>query len=688
MSEQGKLVIQKGNGDKISYGVLVKTKKGEGLMRIYESAIYFDTAKVVDGDIAEVERSADGGRIVKCVVPGKEGEPKPAAPSGKNTDTRQGNVGYSSRGRNMSGNKSPVQKAGNRTTEYPALVNATAPYNFIPYDPRIISLPFQEERRIFSGSVEVNLEGLTPLLVSRAQNGSKDKPAECRFLKMDGKFVIPGSSIKGMLRSLVEIFSFSAMRQISKEPLFWRDLTSNVYRKRFGKEDGGDQKDEKILGGYLLQKGADWMLTPVNVRKIAHGAAVRAGFERVVTGGIKTKDKNTGKWVESADYEFASPLGKEAILLDDKIQKKAVHDFLLQITQKQQAILDARKKDSRYTREYGFPVFYMTDSLGQITGIGLCRYFRIPYKFTPYALAFPDGEEPARDFAEEMFGTVRGEALKGRVSVETCLAKGVETGPIPVVLGGPKPTCLPMYLRQHPATVKTMSRGTKNKPDSMKNYNNSDARLRGRKLYWHHNADEKHFPKGNDNERTQSKLYPLKEGASAHFIINFDRLRESELGALLMALELPGGQSHKLGMGKPLGFGSIRLSIEKLSLRDCSKCYTDLAARLGGDARKELDFGARENLRRKFREKIFNNLQKMSNLPPEWKNAPDYESLPPIRALRIMLDWERKPSSAQVATMKLNEKADGYVQGSPTFALHAILPDPASVIQDKGNNRP
>lgn len=56
-----------------------------------------------------------------------------------------------------------------------------------------------------------------------------------------------------------------------------------------------------------------------------------------------------------------------------------------------------------------------------------------------------------------------------------------------------------------------------------------------------------------------SPIAPLPTGSRFKSRIRFENLSKVELGALLMALDLPAGLGHKIGLGKPLGLGSVRL---------------------------------------------------------------------------------------------------------------------------------
>lgn len=119
--------------------------------------------------------------------------------------------------------------------------------------------------------------------------------------------------------------------------------------------------------------------------------------------------------------------------------------------------------------------------------------------------------------------------------------------------------------------------------------------LRGRKVYPHHNhlpaahwndptedrtqhsADalaprqEYRRPQANKQEQrddqNRSMLGWVKPGAEFTFDVQVQNLSEIELGALLWLLKLPPDHFFRLGGGKPLGFGSVRLSIDECDVR-------------------------------------------------------------------------------------------------------------------------
>ncbi len=107
-----------------------------------------------------------------------------------------------------------------------------------------------------------------------------------------------------------------------------------------------------------------------------------------------------------------------------------------------------------------------------------------------------------------------------------------------------------------------------------------DKGLRGRKVYPHHAG----LPAGYWDGGAGEYRRPAKDGAEQRddqnrsiqawvrpgtvFRCTLDLLNLSavELGALAWLLSLPAGHHHRLGGGKPLGFGSVRIAIEEVDL--------------------------------------------------------------------------------------------------------------------------
>lgn len=643
----------------LEYHLIFENAKGKTVdMVIQQGNCHFDKSKVENGDPIQFELV--NGQPVKCVVPGKEAIPvikesKPMPPAKDNF-------------RNY--NSAPP-----RNTQGMALTDAVAPYNFVPFEAKNVLTGHEEEARVWSGQLICKLTALTPLLVCGQQDrASASAPATCAFMRLNGQSVIPGTSIKGMLRSLMEIMSFSNMLPVSKKRLFWRRVNRPDYRSFFS-QDG-------VSGGFLRKQGATYLLYPVKVYPQKPNEPRIEGCLKVKTGGFPLKTGGMSKV-----YYFAMPSSR---IQPIELPVELISTFMDQLTPKQEERYPKAGLDKLMTAadSPGMPIFYRTDEQGKIVELGSCRYFRLKYRYSPHDLAYPDGQKAGQDFVTSLFGTVGEDNFAGHVSVEPCRLQGRlyrEKG-VDVVLGGPKPTCLPLYIVQNPRAVRTISSGKKNDPDSMASYNDSKSKLRGHKLYWHHDVDEALFPgreamakkDGSPNYKVISRLFPMAPGASAQVVIHVDHLTDTELGALLEAIQLPQGHAHKLGMGKSLGFGSVRLEIAEARIFDSRESHSSLSRRLI-QPQPRLTGDKIDGLKARFREKIL----KMSRaVVPAWANIQDYDKLPPIHALRLMMDYAHRPTPVQVRTMSLN-----YVPGDPltriNFSRNAILPTPEEVLKKR-----
>lgn len=98
----------------------------------------------------------------------------------------------------------------------------------------------------------------------------------------------------------------------------------------------------------------------------------------------------------------------------------------------------------------------------------------------------------------------------------------------------------------------------------------------GRKVYLHQ-IEQVRASKGKALWQTQDSkvntkqkitISPLRVGQVFKFHIDFENISKAELGLLQASLQPSNGYLHKLGMGKPLGMGSVELKIERLLLVD------------------------------------------------------------------------------------------------------------------------
>lgn len=154
------------------------------------------------------------------------------------------------------------------------------------------------------------------------------------------------------------------------------------------------------------------------------------------------------------------------------------------------------------------------------------------------------------------------------------------------ILGQPQPQQARFYVADD-KQGKPLETRQNNKKTKKPGYDHLNQGLRGRKVYPHHRSlpeghwnlpesaqlttpNEGHFPEWyrqgvtRDNQNRSIKAW-VEPDATFEFNIDVTNLSDVELGALLWLINLPLEHYHRLGGGKPFGFGSVRLEINRES---------------------------------------------------------------------------------------------------------------------------
>jgi CRISPR-associated protein (TIGR03986 family) len=246
-----------------------------------------------------------------------------------------------------------------------------------------------------------------------------------------------------------------------------------------------------------------------------------------------------------------------------------------------------------------------TDDQPEIIALYPVMISRAIYDYSPSEL-LDYRLKPAIDIdllspADRVFGWVNQSgngAYKGQLritAVDTPEANGIESFDPPLalaILGQPKPQQSRFYAAQDLQGTPIANRTDKNK-----GYSHGQG-LRGRKVYPHHQTsveywevDEnrqisvgdryREYLSVNQQPSSQNKSIRawVKPGEKFVFDIDVINLSGVELGALLWLLNLDDQHYFRLGSGKPLGFGSSRLTIVSSQLgqgEDFSKFYSSL----------------------------------------------------------------------------------------------------------------
>jgi len=649
---------------------------------------------------------------------------------------------------------------------------------------------YGEELR--TGRIECEMETCSPLYVRGMMTPSdyrafgekgpdqlnvQEKERRARFFsteetKIEGhpQPAIPGSSLRGMARALMEIAGFGRVRWVSKDPTFTfravaasrDDPLREPYRQVIG------AFGRNVRAGFLVQRGENWHVQPamtprqmgwpsddaflkvkernvrgqnlpayvrlddsnyrpqihpvrfdVEIRRgqrgtyvavsqlaAAKGSTLRYMAYLVCSGNMKESAKDKAQLSPRKSHALVLMPDENARAL--KIRSQAIEDYLAGLTPYQKEQLTAWSGDENGSPHgclYDLrPVFFVAEG-NEVVYFGHSPNFRIPAQlqgsvraatpldFVPNTLR--DHSDP--DLVDAVFGWVKDQDYPqgqraGRVFFEDARFAGAQDGVwlkpdpvVPHVLSGPKVTTFQHYLVQ--------DRSAGHDPDrkeTLAHYGSppSTTQIRGHKLYWHRGAspDIEATPKEREHEKQLTRIVPVKPGVRFKFTVHFENLRAEELGALWWALALPGevGKEyrHKLGMGKPLGMGAVKITPHLiLSTRHglegrYGQLFDESKWRLAEQATDATEYAEH------FERFILSAIGQ--------PGAARLAEIDRIRMLLTMLEWREGTTQWQQATSYMEvEAGSGKVN---EYKERPVLPDPLAVVagaeHSSGNTPP
>lgn len=634
-----------------------KTKKNELLGKLK-----FSDGKTMEVKYAKIDESyngkecdvlREGGQIVKIICDDKTIFEKKGGTSQKSVKNKKGNRNTASK-----------YKAQNNNTENQSEEKyATAPYNFIPLNKTVLGVEipqhfnkYYDDR--YTGYIDCTLTTKTNLYIRDTCDNNKQKSKDNPdFYSPGGMLKIPGSSLRGMVRNLVEIVSFGKFTIFEDKLLFYRGLADNCvnFRKEYGRNmssriNQGSATMFKFNAGYLKREGLEYYIIPA---KLENGKQ----FSQ-----IKKRDKSEEFIIERrADGKYLVVSGnmegkKHDWLINEpnwnaekiNISSEDIHSYILdenRYKDDDEKKKECDKKDGDLLRllkcseEKIVPCFYVrwTDSKGRDRiSFGHTGYFRLAYKKTigdhiPQSLKSKD----TIDMAESIFGKESSHA--SRLYFEDAVIIPGKNDVLlprisPKILSGPKPTTFQHYLRQDYIDKEILRYYTRqnDKDKKILNHWNSDCEIRGYKLYWHR-IDNNWREAEPINDKLHTIITPVKPNTKFSFRIRFENLTDIELGAVLFVLSLPQGHYHKLGMGKPYGLGSVEI-IPSLYLTNRTERYKKLFS----DKRWYLGI-EKEDINR-----FKNAFEKfvLKGIGDEANGADNLWDVDRIKDLKIMLNWD------------------------------------------------
>lgn len=191
-----------------------------------------------------------------------------------------------------------------------------APYNFVPLEKTAFypewanhisqDIPFEDG---VSGSIDYTIKAETPIFVRNGYT-DRDHPDEIFSQTQNGKYFIPGTSIKGEIRNVLEILSFGKMTQVQDARFGIRDLSNTgngpFYRSHIQNVQCGWLYKEVTEEGkevfYINDCGVPGRISPEDIDM--HYGTNLSDFGRTLQTDRHNADKDAEEELKSAYHKI------------------------------------------------------------------------------------------------------------------------------------------------------------------------------------------------------------------------------------------------------------------------------------------------------------------------------------------------------------------------------------------------
>lgn len=256
---------------------------------------------------------------------------------------------------------------------------AKTPYNFIPFpekviyryenitelpkhDRRLDTLKFYEtenqekskiQEKYNTGYIEYTVNTVTPLFIS---DGNGD------FFKINNEYMIPGSTMRGRIRSNLEIISNSYPEYIENQKFWYRGLAdkSNKLRNEYDnylrdlKSNKENNIEDSVAAGYLIKIGNKYKIIPAKKDRFNHS------FVRIKESKLR-------------NLSFGQENNEKCFMYKDidwqQIQKLKKQKNTTTINRKLKNDKEKNKNHNYAFKSYQKEVYYKLDERGNIKDI-------------------------------------------------------------------------------------------------------------------------------------------------------------------------------------------------------------------------------------------------------------------------------------------------------------------------------
>lgn len=495
-----------------------------------------------------------------------------------------------------------------------------APFNFVPLNERPYlpgwadqishDIPFEDG---ISGKIKLRITAETPVFIGDEVQEDNTLPCEfCHILDSEGnkKYFIPGTSIKGMLRNVLEIISYGKMTQVQNQSFGIRDLSTGAdglfYRAKVKVDKVHCGWLRMSEDGYLLDDcGFPWRISAEEIdRKFHVGLSdfikEKSNFK---SDENKTAQKKYALFNARADNSFLTDYfeptairgmnaGGRKFVRFERGGMEGTIVFTGQPGVRQKKFNAKKKKDVSSGKLFEFvfpsqpeksnvpvpknvfkefesihqnssdyinfrkkqlrkgeeiPVFFIYNEDGEIDTMGISYMYKYPaYNKVFNGIPLPLLNDREKDLAECIFG----------FTDKADSLKGRVQFSAVALCGVPS--------FQDNVTIALASPHPSYYPLYLGNgqtWNTSKVRIAGRKRYPVRQQSDMLRNEGTD--KMSRIIQPMNVGTTFEGDIHFFNLRPVELGALLSAIDFCRHTecSHNIGQGKPLGYGRVKLTV-------------------------------------------------------------------------------------------------------------------------------
>lgn len=481
------------------------------------------------------------------------------------------------------------------------------PYTFVPVEKgkKKSIAEYYDDKQLLSGKIECRLKTRTQMSIC-----DQVSEKEFDFFSVSGNPVIPGSSIRGVIRNVYETLTDSCFSSTNAEDddYFSSRLNKNkcgllsyengeyvLYEAKRYKDEKKHQLDGFLEGDLVnfsqytsqdKQKNKKIQVTQVQKRRtkptIYYLKKVKDPSS-VLQGYIHKVDRFHG---ENDNYD--SIFEKKGII--KKFPEKEINGDENRYIKRLEVNInkygdsnnpnkteEEREEDKKRHEDYK-KLFYEMKSSKALLPVWYC-VDNEHYYFAPSQMSRAVFHNKPADLLEKinfnkctdkknvceacaLFGMIGDNmnSISSRLrfsdaecKTDECLEKGYVT----VLMGSPRLASFEFYLRY---------KGDRFTADT------EGVNISGRKFYWHDNSGKPIDSSTKGQEKMERKIKLLKKNTFFAFDVYFDNITEEQLKKLIFALNLgensiESDQCHKIGHGKPLGLGSAKIVCDRVTVR-------------------------------------------------------------------------------------------------------------------------